>query len=232
MATAAVESIPSYNRVEPGSNQLKAATYPEVKPVAEANVKTVVSDWLHSLNDALSHHRYEVLKQFFLPESCWRDQLGLSWDYHTLQGPEKIISFLKTTPKGPRIESLEIDNTNSTRQPSVAAVDFKGNVNGIASFLTVETDVGRGRGMVRLLQDQKDGKWKAFTLFTAMLELKGHEETVKRNRPQGVDHGGQPGRKNWQQRRDAMANFEGGNGPTVLILGQPQRIVSFDAFNI
>ncbi len=50
----------------------------------------------------------------------------------------------------------------------------------MASFLTIETDMGRGTGLVGLLHDPEDGgKWKAFTLFTAMHELKGHEETVK-----------------------------------------------------
>ena len=90
----------------------------------------------------------------------------------------------------------------------------------MVSFLTIETDVGRGRGLVRLLQDQEDGKWKAFTLFTTMHELKGHEETVRGRRPNGVIHGGQPGRKNWQERRKATENFEGDIEPTVLILGK------------
>ena len=74
--------------------------------------------------------------------------------------------------------------------------------------------------MVRLLKDSKDnGRWKAFTLFTTMHELKGHEETTKTNRPHGVDHGGQPGRKNWQERRTATENFEEDKEPVVMILG-------------
>ena len=92
---------------------------------------------------------------------------------------------------------------------------------GVESFLNIETDVGKGPGIVRLLQDQQDrGHWKAFTLFTAMHELKGHEETVRGNRPHGVAHGGTPGRLNWQERRTATENFEGDLEPTVLILGR------------
>lgn len=53
-----------------------------------------------------------------------------------------------------------------------------------------------------------------------MYELKGHEKTVGNNRLHGIAHGGQPGRKNWQERRTAMENFEDGNEPTVLILGE------------
>ncbi|KAL9004760.1 MAG: hypothetical protein Q9188_002444 [Gyalolechia gomerana] len=228
MATAAVISpdnrtIPSYNRLEPGSSQLAAACYPDTDSLSSVDANAVASEWVDSFNQALSAQDPSAVKNLFLQGSCWRDQLGLSWDYHSLSGPDKIVSFLKSAPKGSRIGSVKIDNSNATRRPTVSAVDFKGKVNGVASFLTLETDVGRGRGVVRLLQDSKDGnKWKAFTLFTAMHELKGFEEAIKDNRPQGVIHGGHPGRKNWQERRTATENFEGDLEPTVLIIGAGQ----------
>lgn len=225
MAAAAVDSIPSYNRSEPGSCQLKAASYPGsvASPPSSDDVNTVASEWVAALTKALNDQDYATIERLFLPEACWRDQLGLSWDYHTLQGPGKIVSFLKSGPKGSRIKLIEIDSSNSTRQPSISAVDYRGTVNGVASFLTIETDVGRGRGLVRLLKDSQDkGRWKAFTLFTTMHELKGHEETTKANRPLGVDHGGHPGRKNWQERRVAMENFEGDKEPVVLIIGREE----------
>ena len=217
MATAAVQ-IPSHNRVEPGSSQLKPASYPDVAPPPETNINKVATDWVESLNNVLSSSDFNGISQIFLKEACWRDQLALTWNYHTLNGPEKITSFLKSSPKGSRISSVKVDYDNPKLAPHISAADYHGKVKGLAAFLTIETDVGRGRGVVRLLQDQ-DGKWKAFTLFTAMYELKGHEETIGANRPNGVDHGGQPGRKNWQERRTAMENFEGGLEPTVLILG-------------
>ena len=218
MATAAVQ-IPSYNRIEPGSNLLKPAVYPESNAPPTTDVHRIASEWAASLDKALSSQDYGSLKQLFLPGSCWRDQLALSWDYHTFDGPDKIISFLKSSPTGSRIKSINIDDSSTLHSPHVSAADFNGRVNGVGSFLKIETDVGKGPGIVRLLQDQQDGKWKAFTLFTAMHELKGHEETVRGNRPHGVVHGGEPGRKNWQERRMATENFEGDLEPTVLILG-------------
>ena len=217
MATAAVET-PSCNRAEPGSSQLTPASYPDVLPPPEIDVDKVATAWVTSLNQLLANNDFSSVDQVFLKEACWRDQLGLSWDYHTLHGPEKIKSFLDSSPAGSRIKSVSIDHDRPKLAPHIAAADFYGNVKGVAAFLTIETDVGRGRGAVRLLQDQH-GKWKAFTLFTVMHELKGHEETVKKNRPNGVEHGGQLGRKNWQERRIAMENFEGDLEPTVLILG-------------
>lgn len=220
MATAAVE-VPSHNRVEPGSQQLKPAAYPEGSSSSPADPNVIAVDWVDSFNRVLSNREFTSVKNLFLAESCWRDQLGLSWNYHTLKGPDKIETFLASTSDGPRIHSVNIDNTNATRQPTISAVDFNGKINGVVSFLTIETDVGRGRGLMRLLRDSKDSaKWKAFTLFTAMYELKGHEETVKANRPHGVVHGGRPGRKNWLERRAAQENFEGDLEPTVLILGR------------
>lgn len=228
MATAAVippdnSTIPSYNRVEAGSSQLAAASYPDTGPVGSVDANAIAKEWINAFNEALLAQDPSAVKDLFLQSSCWRDQLGLSWDYHSLNGPDKILSFLESAPKRSRITSIKIDESNATRKPAVAAVDFKGRVNGVASFLTVETDVGRGRGVVRLLQDPKDGnKWKAFTLFTAMHELKGHEETIGDKRPQGVNHGGKVGRKNWQERRTATENYEGELEPTVLIIGAGQ----------
>ena len=220
MATAAVQ-VPSRDRLEPGSSKIQALPYPDAHPIGKVDVNFIASEWIEKLNQALSDENYLTFKDLFLKNSCWRDQLGLSWDFHTLLGPEKMASFLQESGStGSCIKSLRIDDTSSIRKPTVSAIDFNGKVNGVTSFLNIDTHVGRGRGVVRLLQDPEDGwKWKAFILFTAMHELKGFEETVKTNRPHGVDHGGQPGRKNWQERRHVTENFEDGNEPTVLILG-------------
>lgn len=71
--------------------------------------------------------------------------------------------------------------------------------------------------MVRLVYDQ--GTWKAYTLFTYLKELKGHEEGVGKNRPLGVEHGEHVSSLNWLDRRKAEQNFDDGLEPTVLILG-------------
>ena len=77
---------------------------------------------------------------------------------------------------------------------------------------------------MRLLPDSSEnGRWKAYTLFTVLQELKGHEELNCARRPQGVDHGAHEGRLNWQERRVAEQNLEGKEGenePTVLIVGK------------
>jgi putative flavoprotein involved in K+ transport len=54
------------------------------------------------------------------------------------------------------------------------------------AWLEFETEVGRGSGHLRLIDGQ------AWTLLTALDELKGHEESLGPRRPKGVEHGASP----------------------------------------
>ncbi len=130
-----------------------------------------------------------------------------------MKGTNKINEFLK---QGCRLKSIAVDRSSDFRKPVVTGFDGQGKVQGVQTFLTTESDVGRGMGVARLVEIE--GKLKAFTLFTSMRELKGHEEATFGRRPEGVSHGGLPGRKNWQERRVADENYEDSE-PTVLILG-------------
>ena len=219
MASAAVE-IPSSNRKLPGSHTLDPVHYPQSASLSQLDPESRVTEWLSLFNKHLQSAAFS-LSQVFLKDSYWRDLLCLTWDFHTLSGLEDISSLLRVHGKDPRIKSLAIDHTSDEGKPKIASVDYGGTLKGIQSFLIVETDVGRGRGLVRLVQDLDDGgKWKAFTLFTSLKELKGHEELIGERRPSGVIHGSHPGRKNWKERRNAEMNFEDGLEPTVIIVGQ------------
>ena len=67
------------------------------------------------------------------------------------------------------------------------------------AWIEFETEVGRGRGHLRL----KDGK--AWTLLTTLDELKGHEEPRGPGRPKGVEHGANPDRETWLEQREREA---------------------------
>ncbi|KAL8925397.1 MAG: hypothetical protein Q9208_003489 [Pyrenodesmia sp. 3 TL-2023] len=84
----------------------------------------------HAFNEALLAQDPFAVKELFLQSSCWRNQLGPWWDYHSLSGPRKIASSLESAPKGSRITSLKTDDSNASRKPSLAAADFKRKVNG------------------------------------------------------------------------------------------------------
>ncbi len=219
MATPEIE-VPSDNRIVPGSSHLAPFYWPDSSdPPSSSDPEKITADWLSSFNLLLSNKEYDV-SGLFLDESYWRDLLCLTWDFHNLHGPDKISSLVKDHAKRWRIKSLAIDHSSAVGKPAISPVDFAGKVKGVQSFLAVETDVGRGRGVIKLLQDPADGgKWKAFTLFTTLQELTGFEEFINDRRPTGVEHGANANRKNWMEKRYAEANFEGGREPTVLIIG-------------
>lgn len=90
-------------------------------------------------------------------------------------------------------------------------------------FLEIETDVGTGKGLVRLLHEVESQKWKAFTLYTALYELRGHAETVRHRRHSGFIYrfpGAPTEFHNWREMRIAQENFKASLEPTVLIIGE------------
>lgn len=225
--------ISSVNRVEEGSFPAPIANYPQLAPqisnlklgsthhehAAPSSPAEATEGWLKKFNAALSSGNERDIKTLFTKESYWRDQLCLEFDYHTLHGPEKISDFLTNKVKSVRLQSLNIDDSAAHKKPAASALDFYGKIPCVQAWLKFETDIGRGAGIVKLVQDTDDGnKWKAFTLFTTLRELKGYEEGCGTRRPNGAHHGEVLGRKNWQDRRNAQQNCE--NDPVVLIVGK------------
>ncbi|KAL8708738.1 MAG: hypothetical protein Q9225_007559, partial [Loekoesia sp. 1 TL-2023] len=196
---------------------LAHARFPETspKPAEQIEPQRVAFAWVNAFNNLIDGQE-NATRKLFLEDSYWRDLLCSTWNFHTYQGLPKISSVLKAGDNQCRLRSLAVDSHSDIKKPLMSPVDFEGSIQGVQAFLTVETDIGRGRGLVKLVRDAKDaGTWKAFTLFTTLEELKGHEESVCTRRPTGVDHGAHPGRLNWQQRRDAEANCAGQGGLTV-----------------
>ena len=211
--------IPPCNYILPGSHSLSPISYPAPVGSPPSDPAAVIGQWISSFN-RLVQVGDGGLSKLFLKESYWRDLLCLTWDFHTLQGPSQIESLVKTQAKGWRIKSLGIDQSTNLGKPQISAVDFDGKLQGVQSFLTVETDVGKGRGLVKVLRDDEDeSSWKCFMLFTMLQELTGHEELNGMRRPLGTEPSSQIG-KNWKDKRANEENLEGGIEPTVLIIGR------------
>jgi hypothetical protein len=219
VATQVPVEVPSAERVEPGSSRLHTANFPIGPPSSKpTNVDHIAETWVESFNKVLNSPELATIPELFLEESYWRDQLCLSWDFHTLRGPENIVSLLKQSKNDCRIKSLALDKSSKLRSPTASVIDADGKVHTVQAFLNVETDIGRGSGIVRLVQEHST--WKVFTLYTFLRELTDHEELVGKKRPNGVAHGEHLSRKNWLDRRKAEENIEDGQEPTVLIVGK------------
>ncbi len=217
MASTEIE-IPASDIIVPGSHNVDPCSFPQISDPVSVDAAEVVLTWASRFNTAARSGESEV-SGLFLKASYWRDLLCMTWDFHTWHGPGKITSLLKNQRKGWRIKSVQVDDSNDLRKPSLSPFDVEGKLKGVQSFLSVETDVGKGRGIVQLLPDDEDeGKWKVFTLITALEELTGFEEPIYERRPLGVLHGAQLERKTWKETRCAEQEYEG-KEPTVLIIG-------------
>jgi hypothetical protein len=220
MATAKVaqptSAVPSSQRIEPGSVNIPVHQFPSAGSSPD-DPASLAREVVKSINDALSKDDVIALANLFLDDCYWRDHLVLSWEFRTLKGRDKVKGFL--TENGCTLKSVEIDTSSGFTSPRIGAFDGVGEVKGVEFFFSFKSKEGTGKGTCRLSEDSK-GKWKIFSFFTQLKELNGFEEPVGPKRPTGVQHGNKPDRKNWLESRQAQSNYEDGQEPTVLIVGE------------
>ncbi len=171
-----------------------------------------IDQWLSRFDEALGRNDAAAASEMFAPESFWRDLVAFTWNIKTVEGPAGVRDMLehslaRTKPRGWRV----------TEEPSSA--------DGAAeAWLEFETEVGRGSGHLRLV----DGK--AWTLLTALDELKGYEQSLGSHRPKGVEHGASPDRRTWLEHRRREAEELGfTTQPYVVIVGGGQGGIALGA---
>ena len=92
----------------------------------------------------------------------------------------------------------------------------------IEAIFRFETAAGRGSGVVRLVPDADgDAKLKAWTLLTALDEIKGHAEQLGGSRPSGSAYAREFRGPNWLDTRTAAAAYTD-RDPAVLVVGAGQ----------
>ncbi|KAH7069165.1 hypothetical protein BKA63DRAFT_102280 [Paraphoma chrysanthemicola] len=210
------ETIPSSERPEYGSVNIPLGELPATSNNKSVDATKVVDEIISKLSDALSRNDNDAAANLFLAEKgYWRDHLALTWDFRTIKGSQNIKKLLDQAKV--RGAKIEVDKSSAFRSPKFGPIDAWGEVKGLSSYITFETEISRGDGVVTLAEE--NGQWKLFTVYTALKELKGHEEPVRHRRSKGVTHGGDPHRKNWLERRQAEKEDI---DPTVLIIGAGQ----------
>lgn len=207
-------NTPSSQRIEPGSVNLKACPWPATTTNESIDAAATASKIIENVNRSLASKDFQSLTDLFVQDGYWRDHLASSWSLRTLKGRGKILEYL--TQHHPNLTKVEIDTSTDFRKPQVAGFAPAGDTKGIGFFTKITTQHGSGRGVVRLVE--KDGEWKIWTFYTALEEINGHEEPVGSNRPEGVKHGANPGRKNWLDIRKHEESFADSD-PDVLIIG-------------
>ncbi len=178
------------------------------------DIAVTAEHWLAQFEAALSDADATALARLFHPESYWRDVLAFSWTLQTWNGADAILSELKALGPRTRPENFQIDPDRAAPRRVTRA-----GTNSIEAIFAFETALGRGHGILRLIPDAGDGnRLKAWTLLTALEELKGFEEQQGTTRPRGQAYSRDFRGPNWLDQRNASHAYAD-RDPTVLVVG-------------
>src|SRR3954452_17591091 len=188
------------------------------------DVSAAAENWLAQFENAIAKRDELLLKSLFHPESYWRDVLALSWNLQTINGADAILGELRACAASASPASFGIDDQRAAPRWVTRAGS-----NNIEAIFRFETALGRGSGIFRLLPDAEDkNRLKAWTLLTALDELKGFEEQQGDTRPRGQAYSRDFRGPNWLDQRKAALGYSD-REPTVLVVGGGQAGLSIAA---
>ncbi|MEP3278176.1 MAG: NAD(P)/FAD-dependent oxidoreductase [Stappiaceae bacterium] len=173
-----------------------------------------VSKVLGQFDEALSGNDIESAVSLFVDDCYWRDLVTFTWNIRTMEGKGAVEDMLS--------KQLAATKPSNWQIAEGETATLEGNI--LTAWITFETGVGRGYGLIRL----RDGL--IWTLLTSMSELKGHEEQQGYERPLGAKHGAAKGRKSWKEEREAeLAELGYSKQPYTVIVGGGQGGIALGA---
>ena len=180
----------------------------------EESPGTRIDTALAKLGKALEQGDIDTAVNLFQADCYWRDLVAFTWNLKTMEGQDQIRDMLTTQLAAIKPARLRQDEN----EPAIAG---DGVTEGWFEF---ENEVARGHGHIRL----KNGL--IWTLLTTMTELKGHEEPKGLRRPLGAEHGHDPNRRTWKEKREAEAAELGyTTQPYAVIIGGGQGGIALGA---
>ncbi len=179
-----------------------------------SRILATVTDWLTRLEAAAGSGDPTRLAPLFLDDAHWRDAMALTWRMVTVSGADAIAGDLASRIRGRAVRGLRVDPGRCP--PRVVS---RAGVETIEALIAFETDVGRCNGVVRFrLDGDPAAPARAWTLLTALDELRGHEEATIRGDREGPVFDREFHGPNWaDRRREAVAYAD--RDPAVLIVG-------------
>jgi putative flavoprotein involved in K+ transport len=187
-------------------------------------IATSAQDWLARFETALAAGDATLLASLFIGDSYWRDVLALTWRIGTIAGATAIVAELGPQAARARLTGFELAPGRTPPRRVTRA-----GTQAIEAIFRFETAEGRGSGVVRLVPEIDDGDaLKAWTLLTALDEIRGHEERLGRSRPSGEVYSRDFRGPNWLDTRKATAEYTD-RDPTVLVVGAGQAGLSIAA---
>lgn len=178
------------------------------------NAEAAAAGWLAEFEAALAAGHPDRIAGLFAGECHWRDLLAFTWSLRTCSGAAAIAARMAgclgaMAPRGLRLAPRRTPPRRVTRAGTEA----------IEAIFTFETAIGPCNGVVRLVNEA--GAPRAWTLMTALDEIRGHEDPANGARWQDVDWKRNFGGENWLDRRRKAAAFED-RDPAVLVVGAAQ----------
>ena len=183
---------------------------------------TVANHWLARFEHALHAADERALLELFQPDSHWRDVLAFGWQIQTLSGASTVVRHLIALDARARATGFRTDPQRTAPRHATRA-----GTKCVEALFRFDTAVGQASGVLRLLPDDRDTP-RAWTLLTALEELKGHEERIDRLRPSGQSYSRDFAGPNWLEQRRAAVRYED-REPTVLVVGGGQAGLSIAA---
>jgi putative flavoprotein involved in K+ transport len=187
------------------------------------SAEAAAAAWLDAFEDALSSGDAARIGALFDSESHWRDILAFTWELRTASGPDAIAERLAATRGAVRPRGFRLaEGRTPPRRVRRAGTEA------IEAIFTFETYVGPCNGVVRLVGAAAGGPPRAWTLMTALDEIRGHEDPANGARWQDVDWKRNFGGENWLDRRKKAVAYED-RDPAVLVVGAAQAGLSVAA---
>jgi putative flavoprotein involved in K+ transport len=192
--------------------------------LSEAEIATSVENWLGQFETALRKPNGDLPTTLFHTDSYWRDVLAFTWHIVTINGADTIRRELKARSRRAQPRGFRIDpHRTAPRKVKRAGIEA------IEAIFQFETAEGRGNGVLRLTPDANDDrKLKAWTLLTALEEIKGHAEQLGRSRAEDKAYSRDFRGPNWFDMRKAAAAYVD-RDPAVLVVGGGQAGLSIAA---
>lgn len=186
--------------------------------------QAAAANWLGAFEEALARQDASAAAGLFLPDGHWRDVLAFTWALGTVSGAPAIGQALCRSLATARPARFRLDPGRTPPRRVVRA-----GTEVVEVLFAFDTAFGTANGVLRLVEDPAaPGRMRAWTLLTALEELRGHEEHAGARRPTGEDYSRDFGGENWLDKRErARAYAE--HDPAVIVVGCGQAGLSVAA---
>ncbi|MBB2972785.1 NAD(P)/FAD-dependent oxidoreductase [Mesorhizobium sp. RMAD-H1] len=180
----------------------------------EDSPHTRIDTALAKLGKVLEANDIDAAVNLFQADCYWRDLVAFTWNIRTMEGHGQIRDMLSS-----QLAAIKPQHFRQDEKEPASTSD--GVTEGWFEF---ETERARGYGHIRL----KNGLIS--TLLTTMAELKGFEEPKGLRRPLGAEHGHDPNRKTWKEKREQETTELGyKTQPYIVIIGGGQGGIALGA---